>query len=1537
MVSISNSNVGDDPARVSVIMANDTVRKNIIGMKFDRTSTVGDIVDLSVSDEFLCDGTLDKFTLTWLASPDKRTITPLLDGKLIFGADYTIEYYQVKVSQAGIDVPQAFPRNSWEGERMVDHRYKYFLNTDRSGELPGYIRHYAKFVFLNQVPKYGQTFKITYKKHIDLYNAVDRINSLYNPTDLMPGKELPLLMDGAEYSGVSVQGLPFNQTPNWDSTGTAYDAAPWGDTLSSYAVAKTVFPLYIGQQAFTLNSVDGIVVGQTVVPLNTSTQIFKPNTVVTDINPFTRVVTIDTLDIVDTQIKRIFSTGTASGSTIIIQTKDSFNTAIEVGDYLQIQGVRSLRGYGVNFINFANIESTSTTSVVTFTISPPDFPGGRQATAYAVQDGFTVTNIIVSQQGMGYRDRPNIFFNGINPNIGATATVYLDPGFNQLVEVRKHATNYIETRSNLELSSTGTQLGPDAHFRLVSIIHELPAANRLLDSVVETMSSATVLTLQTFAPFDDIQRAEVTLSTTSTTILSTTTNTLWYSISNSIDGSNRAIVSIRSLDPGVLLSGEMSVQLFGSTELEFYSYNSNYSSLDSEISGSNINDISLGYNPEDIIIDGNNFLNAVDSYAPEECVPGLVRDAVGINVYTTAEPSTYPMVVSGSFVAGPDGITRATLTWLPDAPLGFRVQSNGKTFDKVPNENSFSSSTQYCMFDKTIVVGPQPANVLIGYSFVTAGSDTIVDSNYIGSEVVTDSNTGTISISSLLPIDEVLSVYVLLNGDEIQPSTNSEDLTFRGYVLSPTSSNNNRAMVTVNGLNGGFYNLEAWFFNKEYPKFNTMHEQFFTVDSTGTTELILDRAPGGIEPVSEQVIVEKITPTTRYRMLPPWASYYKIHAGILTYAIDLKNSRPNTYNLTNVNVYYNGIELRPGYDFTVNGITQTVTLVKPGIVAGDVIAVLPMVDYDYIVTDNRLRLSALVTTATIKVTSFTDHDNMMMRTERFKGNDPLVLTYPVINENYVWVTVDSKPLTAGFDYMILEDMKTIELSEFVNVRLTDDIVVVVINPPSYGTTILGHRIFKDMFGRQQFRRLSEYFSTRLAQPLQYTDDQIIVEHGDSLLQPNPGRNLPGVIIVDSERIEYTAKDGNVLSGLRRATLGTGPAKFSDIGTEVIDQSIRQIIPTIDYSLIQHIPSSNTATYIISEEPTTDILFVTNTTTHVGNSIKLSTLVDATDQIEVYYGGRQLRKSSLEVHDKSISYYNSSASIEILPSEFTVSTTCSFTATSVNSTNVDIQSQVLYGNRFSSLVSKGIDFNAGDIIVTAGSTSTYLQFIKPNFEIASWLVPGKRIKINYGNNSSTSTSVSSELVDFPGNTNPGKLGLLLSDNFISSSEEVASLEFLKGNKFVTKVSLTVGNQTWSTSTVTSAVRTLPNTGTIGTSTAIYTISPNINDNFKALVSITNLNPSDVSFINLSLYDYQQLTLNIAEELTTGTRITVIKRMGALWEDTTTTSLISSAGTQANFIRSRPTRLPDIYYYGGEKVLLENSNALTDENGEPLEGY
>ena len=1426
LVTIEGGGNVTDIARASVITANNTVRKNIIGMKFDRTSTVGDLVDLTVTDEFLCDGTADKFTLTWLASPDKRTITPLLDGKLIFGADYTIEYYQVKVSHTGINIPQAFPRTSWEGETMVDHRYKYFLNTDQPNSVPGSIRQYAKFIFLNQVPKYGQVFKIAYKKNIDLYNAIDRINSLYDPTDLMPGKELPLLMSGTEYSGVNVQGLMLNQTPPWDS-GVPYDSAPWGDYLSSYATSKILYDVYRGDRTIFLSSTDGVQVGQIIRVADTSTtRLLRSDARVIAVTG--NSVDVESLDRSDTNIIHASATSTEVGSMITIVVDQSFNDTLTTGDYIWVHGVRSIGGRGIESVTPDPLNLPVSTQTITVIIAAPDFSPGIQATATPIKVGNTVTSVVMTNYGMGYRHVPLVTFTGTNMTNQGSGYASLDPGYNQRVPISTCTSNVVQFKSLWTLSSITTVIDvPNAYFEVVTVDPTVPvisSSTKLLEKVTKTVTNTDVGVVETFAPIYDVARVLVTLSTTSTEVVSTTTwtnNTLWYSVTNSNDGNNRAIVSLRDVTTGSTITGDITVTLYGRTEIEFYAHNTDYNSLDSSVTGSDILNTSLvGYKPEDIIIDGNNFLNAVDSYAPEECVPGHVRDALGINVYTAATPSS-PLIITGEFGAGPtEGgqLTYAKLTWLPDNPLGFIVHADGRTFDRVQG-TSFSSSTQYSLVDDTIVVPSQPKNIRVGYSFVTAGSNVIVDSAYASAIPDTDSNTGTIMVSSLLSIDEVHSVHVLVNGVGCGETTTS---TSYGYMLTPVSSINNRAAVTIYALGHSVQTVQVWFFNHPYPIFNTLSDQFFTIGSTATSRLNLNRAPATIEPVSEQVIVEKITPTGRYRMLPPWASYYKVSGSLRTYAIDTKNPRANTYSLDNVKVYLNGIELTPGYDFTVNGLTETITLITSIIVDGDAIAVLPLVDYDYVVLGDVIHFASPMTTATIKVTSFTDHDNMMIRTERFDGKyrRQFVLTFPAVSDNYVWLTIGNKALNAGYDYKLLPDLKTIELSEFIDVGQIDDVVVTVVNPPSYGSTILGYRLFTDMFGRHHYHRLSEYFTTKLTEPLQYTDDKIFVEDGDHLLQPNPGLNIPGVVFIDSERIEYTAKDGNVLSGLRRSTLGTGPAKFSDINTKVIDQSARQTIPTVDYNLIQYIPSSTSTSYVISAVTNTST-FSINTTTHAGSGITFSTLTNAVDQIEVYYGGRQLRKSSLQVHNKNVSYYDTVESTETLPPEFSIN------------------------------------------ISTPGTVPV--------------------------------------IIDVNGGTPPTGSGWVLP-------ETTATMQIQPGwiMQDATGARYTV---------IYSGHNSLFNGWGVGFANAITIAWP-----------LTFIEPI-----------VQQMTLNIAEEITTGTRITIVKREAEFWTDTTSTSLLESTGIQATFLRNRPAELPDVYFYGGEKVLLENSLALTDENGEPFEGY
>jgi hypothetical protein len=135
-------------------------------------------------------------------------------------------------------------------------------------------------------------------------------------------------------------------------------------------------------------------------------------------------------------------------------------------------------------------------------------------------------------------------------------------------------------------------------------------------------------------------------------------------------------------------------------------------------------------------------------------------------------------------------------------------------------------------------------------------------------------------------------------------------------------------------------------------------------------------------------------------------------------------------------------------------------------------------------------------------------------------------------------------------------------------------------------------------------------------------------------------------LINGERIEFFRKDGNLLSELRRSTLGTGPAIVSNIGTKVVDQSQQQNIPyAVDTTFVQKQITTTATTYVIT----------TATTTATGAGITLTPNIAATDQVMVYFGGRQLRKHSIVVHDPAIAYDTTSTSVTTVPPEFTITT------------------------------------------------------------------------------------------------------------------------------------------------------------------------------------------------------------------------------------------------------------------------------------------
>ena len=150
---------------------------------------------------------------------------------------------------------------------------------------------------------------------------------------------------------------------------------------------------------------------------------------------------------------------------------------------------------------------------------------------------------------------------------------------------------------------------------------------------------------------------------------------------------------------------------------------------------------------------------------------------------------------------------------------------------------------------------------------------------------------------------------------------------------------------------------------------------------------------------------------------------------------------------------------------------------------------------------------------------------------------------------------------------------------------------------------------------------------KLAKVLNYYDTAIEVTDATGLSQPIANRNLPGVVFIQGERIEYMSKSGNTLSQLRRGAQGTSIANTYAQDTAVVDVGYSEVIP---YNEVQQRTdfTSDGSTLLIGP-----LDFVPQKGTRSGTWYRST--IPATsgpcDQIEVFAAGRRLKKDPQSVY------------------------------------------------------------------------------------------------------------------------------------------------------------------------------------------------------------------------------------------------------------------------------------------------------------------
>jgi len=145
----------------------------------------------------------------------------------------------------------------------------------------------------------------------------------------------------------------------------------------------------------------------------------------------------------------------------------------------------------------------------------------------------------------------------------------------------------------------------------------------------------------------------------------------------------------------------------------------------------------------------------------------------------------------------------------------------------------------------------------------------------------------------------------------------------------------------------------------------------------------------------------------------------------------------------------------------------------------------------------------------------------------------------------VWVIKNNKLLSNNIDYYLEKDHITIRLKDYL---LDTDAVQIIAFTNTVVHESFGYMQFKDILNRVHYKRLNKNKATSLTENLYQGDNTISVADSSKLDDPNPAKNIPGIIEINGERIEYFIKTGNKLSQLRRGTLGTGLPTYHEAGS-----------------------------------------------------------------------------------------------------------------------------------------------------------------------------------------------------------------------------------------------------------------------------------------------------------------------------------------------------------------------------------------------------
>jgi hypothetical protein len=1104
---VGGGNANIVPARASARISNGKVRNNTIKMRFDRVSGSNEIGDQRTVDTFTGDGSTREYKLSWYPETVISNFTVKRNGILVLSSNYSLSNYTAQYN--------------------------------------GYNKKYSTIV-LGFVPASGDVITVAYNKNIDLYHAVDRIRDYYSPTAGMPGNTATMLMTGLEYPGVTIDTLPMRNSAGWDTIG--WDSSTWDD----YDLAEGFY------------------------------SVFGSHTTSTFQLPYTPKAG---------QKLNIYVTTTSTGEIVTRRIDDPyFGTTASTNVYATTS---TFIGNGqTNVINIGTLTSVDT--IIDFRLSGQDgavtpndvdidtfIYGGTWTNALTTSDGLTDVNM----DGDGFVTPDNSY--GPEENLPGRVSdtlgisVYSRPSTSAPVVTSR---KYIVDGSNLTLD-IGVK---PANSSSIQVLLGESLLNQGVDYNI------------------DFANDQIVLFTATSTVSTTTDVTGPYFSSNSIIPRKEGFfTSVAQFNADDSYQGPFDLgfdwNMFGTKFNQVYIGTNGYLTFGG--GSAQYTPVLMGSLPYPAIYV--EYTDLWEGYGPSGQplntgeTPGIFYSTgtvgnfkyfrmrfQGTHYITRNNPVTIP-AYDYECTLYSDGVNQYVeniYEIIPSTIHGLGANDIGAVFGIAPANSANNSSTYVAISPQSVenntshvfystqnggnwkyagkgsfdAFKPQGQITTLSTSSPKALSITTLGVGGIellesGSVVVNSLTPSTTNFVFASSFKDVKSYYVTVNGVSVSN-------------FSIVSSDGRATVSFSSGLNIGDV-LQVWFFDAPVKAFNEVKEQVFA--NVNTTTFTLSQPPGITGPFHNQALVT----FNGQRLLPPDIVYYVAADGVKTYPIT-HGINYSTIDSLELQVFVNGQEKNPGRDFQFIEDSKSIAFKSNKIKDGDAIAVVLLKSHDYEINNNILTLTSQVLRTgndTLRVTTYTNHDGLAMRKERFTGtgHGRYLLSRQVPNTNYVWVDVNGYPLIAEAEYKLDLDKQTVRLTK--KLDSTDNVVITSIESGAH--ELIGFRIFYDNFGRTHYKRLSGKNTTQLVSDLLPGDKSITVLDGSTLTPPDIANRIPGVILVDGERIEFYQLIGNELTQLKRGALGTGIKSRHVSGTTVVDQGVAQTVRIVDTPQTQTVPTA----------------------------------------------------------------------------------------------------------------------------------------------------------------------------------------------------------------------------------------------------------------------------------------------------------------------------------------------------------------------------